>query len=572
MTTIIAIFLIALLISFFGTPLAAKLGFFIGAVDHPNARKVHKKIISRCGGISIFVSFICALLLSKQLINTNIIDQIIWDTKFIAFIGGGTLIFIVGLLDDIYRLNAKIKLIFQIVCASIAFYGGLRIVSIHTITFTYQTLIISYFITVFWFVLLINAINLIDGLDGLAGGIVFLTSIILVFLLAWQKNYLHAVMFAALAGAVFGFLRYNFNPASIYMGDGGSYFLGYSIAGLSILGSAKMQMSAAILIPLLALGVPVFDTILSPIRRFIIGEKLFQPDKSHIHHKIIEKGFSTRKAVLLIYGISAALCIFALVVIQSQHRHSGYFLIAVAIAALVVTRKLGYFEYFAVDKIGGWLKDITDVTGISHARRSFLSLQIEISHSKTLEEMWANACRALILLNFDWACLNLGNDGVEDGQSVYYTGEERRRADSKIQLINTNTHIWSKSENGGPPSAFYWARGNYRREEDIHRCCLFKIEIPLMNGNDKNYKTLILMKDIKVEHLNRLTLRRVEQLRSTMLKVIDWIERESSTETKLVDPIPAKGIKEKEAKALKILSNKKEIKPSQSKREQPIIP
>ena len=187
MTTIIAIFLIALLISFFGTPLAAKLGFFIGAVDHPNARKVHKKIISRCGGISIFVSFICALLLSKQLINTNIIDQIIWDTKFIAFIGGGTLIFIVGLLDDIYRLNAKIKLIFQIVCASIAFYGGLRIVSIHTITFTYQTLIISYFITVFWFVLLINAINLIDGLDGLAGGIVFLTSIILVFLLAWQK-------------------------------------------------------------------------------------------------------------------------------------------------------------------------------------------------------------------------------------------------------------------------------------------------------------------------------------------------------------------------------------------------
>ena len=516
MTTVIATFFVALLVSLGATPLARTLGKVVGAVDNPNARKVHKTTIPRSGGVAIFVAFIVTILLSRFL-KTGVSDLLVWDTKMLGFMAGAVIMFAVGFLDDVYRLSARLKLLCQVLCATVAFGAGLHVDAYYFTTIPVHSAVISYFLTVFWFVLFINAINLIDGLDGLAGGITFFVCVMLAVLLVWQNHYLPAMLFATLGGAVLGFLRYNFNPASIFMGDGGSYFLGYAIAGLSMIGSAKTQTATVVLIPLLAMGIPVFDTVLSPIRRFLVGRKLFQPDKSHIHHKLLDMGFSTRKAVLLIYAISVALCLFAIAMVNFQDKRAGLFLIVVGIAAVLFTRKLGYFEYLASDKLFGWFRDITDVAGISHSRRSFLGLQIEISHARSAEEMWESVCHALEFLKFDRA--DLASGSPENGNGPF-TGADRRKV--------------KKEENGIFPLTwqtgamdFHWVRGHYRRLADLDKVHMLTVKLP-MTAVPGEGLTLYLHKDTKRDQLDSFTLRRVEQLRETMVRTLDWIAREQA--------------------------------------------
>ena len=252
----------------------------------------------------------------------------------------------------------------------------------------------SYFITVFWFLLFINAVNLIDGLDGLAAGVAFFACLVMIVLSVTRGDYLVAVEFAALGGALLGFLRYNFNPASIFMGDGGSYFIGYTIAALAILSSSKSEVGASLMIPLLALGVPIFDTLLSPLRRWVRGRRMFHPDKGHIHHQLLRMGFSSKKTVMIIYTTTAALCVASIMIVHSRNAVTGLILAGVGAAAVLLIRRRGYLEYMAVEKVFGWLQDISDATGISRDRRSFLSLQIEIGQSEDLEDLWRITCQA----------------------------------------------------------------------------------------------------------------------------------------------------------------------------------
>lgn len=531
MTTILATFFIALLISLGATPLAAKLGRLAGAVDKPAPRKVHRVPTPRSGGIAIFAAFVVTVHLSKFL-GTSVSELFIWDYRNAAFLAGALIVFAVGLADDIYRLKATLKLLFQVLAASVAFAGGLQINTYFFTGVATNSFIVSYCLTVFWFVLLINAINLIDGLDGLAGGIAFFACLILTILLVLQKQYLPAMLFAALGGSVLGFLRYNFNPASVFMGDGGSYFLGYAIAGLSIIGSAKVQTGAVVLIPLLAMGVPVFDTILSPIRRFLVGKKLFQPDKGHIHHRLMEMGLSTRKVVLLIYAASVALCLFALVLVNFHDRRAGLFLIIVGVAAIVFIRKLGYFEYLGSDKLLGWFRDITDVAGLSHDRRSFLGLQIEISHSRTVEEMWQNVCQALAFLGLDKADFHLPPpaEGKEEG-AMRHDREERLSEASPPQQ-GEGPPIRQTSQQNGKERLFHWARGCDQGSEDVEKESIFAIKLPLMNGSPAKAGTLFLMKDLETQQIDGFTLRRIGQLHETMVKTLEWIEREQKNAAK----------------------------------------
>ncbi|MCD4755828.1 MAG: undecaprenyl/decaprenyl-phosphate alpha-N-acetylglucosaminyl 1-phosphate transferase, partial [Deltaproteobacteria bacterium] len=243
MTTILFVFIVALIISLAITPLAGMLGERFGAMDTPAARKVHTMPIPRSGGLAMMLAFLFTVALST-LFMTDVTDRLILDRKTSFLLLGALITFGVGFFDDFHRLGPKIKIIFQIIGASFAFWGGLRIESLAAISIDFQLGILSYFITVFWFILFINAVNLIDGLDGLAAGVTFFTSVVLVILSVLRGEYLMAMLFSAFSGAILGFLRYNFNPASIFMGDGGSYFLGYTIAGLSIMGSVKCQVGA----------------------------------------------------------------------------------------------------------------------------------------------------------------------------------------------------------------------------------------------------------------------------------------------------------------------------------------
>jgi len=491
-TTILFIFIIALGFSLFLTPVAKKIGVRFGAMDVPDERKSHVKPIPRTGGIAIFFSFLIALAASK-LFHTQVSDQLTFCHESQCLIYGALICFGIGMIDDFKRLGPTIKVVFQIAAASIAFWGGIRIEGLLLGAFSINFLPVSYLVTVFWFVFLINAVNLVDGLDGLAGGIVFFASLVMVILSLISEDFSTCILFTALAGSVLGFMRYNFNPASVFLGDGGAYFLGYAIASFSIAGSVKSQMGAALLIPLLALGVPLFDAILAPIRRFIVGEKMFHPDKSHIHHRLVEMGASTRNVVWLFYLITIGLCLVAVAVVNIRDERAGLFLILLGAAAVFFVRKLGYFEYFASDKLYGWFKDVTDEAGLTNERRSFLNLQIELSNSKNSEELWHNITKALDRLLFDRAEIELNNG---------FSPEKIEQKD-----------------------CFSWSRNEECKCEEGDEGCLLKLDLPLIDNGMKNFGNLKLIKDLRQNDISHYTLRRVEHLRRTLIGTLNKLEK-----------------------------------------------
>lgn len=407
MTTQLAIFVISLALSLALTPLAGRFGNMVGAVDEPNERKVHTRPIPRFGGPAIVLSFLFSLSFISLFINNNVSDLLVLNRQTGLILLGAFIVFGAGLLDDLYRLRWTIKLLLQVLGASVAFLAGLTISHLEFFGVSLHFGVFSYAVTVFWFLVFINAVNLIDGLDGLAAGITFFASAVMVIFSIAIKNCLVGCLFTALAGSTLGFLRYNFNPARIFLGDGGSYFLGYAIAALSIMGSIKSHMGAIMLIPLVGMGVPLFDTLLSPIRRFIFGQELFNPDKSHVHHKLVEMGLSTRKAVLLIYGISVALLIFSLVLVNFRNERIGLYLSILAIPSIIFLRKLRYFEYFTSDKIFGWLNDLTDEAGLKRDRRTFLSMQMNIINSESLEQLWSSIIKAGEKINLNSMSLDV---------------------------------------------------------------------------------------------------------------------------------------------------------------------
>ncbi len=514
MMTISAIFFVSLVISLVLTPLAKRFCTSCGALDMPADRKVHDRPIPRCGGLAIVLSFFLTLAIGSLFV-TSIADLFIMDRKTSFFLLGALMVFGAGLFDDFHRLGHKIKFLFQIIGASLAFWGGVRIGDLSYFGIAFELGWMSYFFTVFWFLLFINAINLIDGLDGLAAGICFFASALMVVLLTVSGNVFYAMIFASLAGTLLGFLRYNFNPASIFMGDGGSYFLGYSIAGLSIISSTKIQMGAVMLIPLLALGVPIFDTILSPVRRFIVGHKMFSADRGHIHHRLLAMGFSTRTIVLFTYGVTVALCLIAIIIVNFKNTSAGLFLGIVALLGFVFVRKLGYVEYFTHEKIYGWFRDITDMAGVSPERRSFLDMQIQMARSKSLRELWEATCHALEMLKFDVAEFRLRrrSSDYEDTAdqprfAQYWIPQQERRKDREKEQ-------------------FLWTRGEvdlakYAEEREP----LFKIELPLINGDAKQPMGFLwLVKDLGRDQMDYYTLRRVEHLRRTIVDTLQKIQK-----------------------------------------------
>jgi len=489
MTTILLTFLISLLLSLLLTPLANKIGVKLGAMDIPNERKVHHSPIPRTGGLAIFMSFIITIGLAV-IYHTDITSQIVLDRQTLFLSIGAIIVFATGLFDDCHRLGPKTKFAFQIIGANFAFFGGVSVLKVAFFGYMIQSPVLNYGLTIFWFLLFINAVNLVDGLDGLAGGIVVFASTVLVLLSVLNASYLSALYFSILAGSVLGFLRYNFNPASIFLGDGGSYFLGYAIAGLSIIGSVKSQAGAAIAIPLLALGVPLFDTLLSPLRRFICGQKMFYPDNGHVHHRLISMGLTTRKAVLIIYGVTFILCLLAIVATNLRDERAGLFLVVLGAGAGICGSKLGYLEYLASDKLYGWFRDILDQAGFRHARRSFLNHQIEISQSKDIDELWERLEKTAHFLEIEFIELKL----LETAQKT----------------VKKSIPMYDFTSGNSGSALMEWNNTMY-------------IILPLATAL-KSYGSVSVSQDAVHYPLTRFTLRRIEQLRRTVLDTLIKIE------------------------------------------------
>lgn len=302
-------FVLACLISFFFTPLAKNIAFKVGAVAKPRKRDMHTTPIPRMGGIAIFAGFMITFLV------------VIWQLPIVNFkqvIGiflGCSIIFVLGLFDDIYELPAKPKFFTQILAATLVALLGIRIDFI-TIPFLGRGEQYIHFLaipaTVIWIVAITNAVNLIDGLDGLATGVSSIASLCLMILSIYAGYPPGALLTATLAGACIGFLPYNFNPASIFMGDTGSTFLGFTLGITSVMGLLKGYTIATIFIAVLVLGLPIFDTSFAIIRRFLAGKPIMSPDRGHLHHRLVDHGYSQKQAVVTLYGISSMLGLSAI--------------------------------------------------------------------------------------------------------------------------------------------------------------------------------------------------------------------------------------------------------------------
>ncbi|WP_210366124.1 MraY family glycosyltransferase [Bacillus sp. REN3] len=276
------------------TPIVIRFAKWFGAVDSPNNRKVHKNIMPRLGGLAIFVGVVGGFFYSG-----------LYNESLTAISLGAILIVILGVIDDKYSLSARAKLIVQLLAAGIVVSSGLRIEILQLPGLGLVDLgFASYPLTLLWIVAITNAINLIDGLDGLAAGTSIIVISTIAVMAAYSGKYLILSLSVILIGSTLGFLFYNFHPAKIFMGDTGSLFLGYCIGVLSLLGLYKTVTLFSFVVPIIILGVPIFDTVFAIVRRVINKKSIGSPDKNHLHHRLLFLGFSHKNTVLIIYGLS----------------------------------------------------------------------------------------------------------------------------------------------------------------------------------------------------------------------------------------------------------------------------
>lgn len=302
---------VAFLISFATTPMVISLAHKVNAIDVPrDARRVHKKPTPLIGGLAIFYGFIVSVLCFATI-----------DRETMGILIGAVIVVTAGVIDDITDMKAIVKLMCQIVAAAVVVYFDVRIEHFANPFYGWfgpPYIVMNYWVsvavTMIWIVGVCNAVNLIDGLDGLAVGVSSIASMSLLALTLISENANVAILTAAVAGAGFGFLPYNFNPAKIFMGDTGALFLGYVLACISVQGFLKLSAILSFAIPILVLGLPIFDTLFAIVRRVLTGRSPMSPDRGHLHHRLLDMGFSQKQTVAILYTMTAALCLTAVVI------------------------------------------------------------------------------------------------------------------------------------------------------------------------------------------------------------------------------------------------------------------
>lgn len=348
-TQYIFAFFVSLLTVLISTPFVIKLAYKIKATDKPNKRKVHEKMMPRLGGLAIFIGVIAGFFTAG-----------LYSQKITGITIGAILIVIIGILDDKYELSAKIKFFGQILVAGIVVSTGLTIEFIN-IPFIAK-IDLGFWaipITVFWIVAITNAINLIDGLDGLAAGISAIGIATIAIIAGIAGKTLIFPLALILLGSIIGFLFYNFHPAKIFMGDTGALFLGYSISILSLLGLYKSVTLFSFIVPIIILGVPIFDTTFAIIRRTVNKQPISAPDKSHLHHRLLAMGLSHRNTVLVIYGMGILFSVSAILFETSTLYGSLFIIFALLIFFQVIAELIGLVN----DRYKPFIKMYRKVTG-----------------------------------------------------------------------------------------------------------------------------------------------------------------------------------------------------------------
>jgi UDP-GlcNAc:undecaprenyl-phosphate GlcNAc-1-phosphate transferase len=434
MTTIWVAFLLALLVSVVSTRASIYLAFRWGIVDRPDGiRKLHAQPTPYTGGVAVYLAFAAPLVALLWFDEWSTVSELFRGRTF-QLVGLGvcaTLAMVLGLLDDRYDLSPTLKLAWQIVIASVAFGFGFRISAVsNPLGGPFEFGVFTYPVTVFWFVGCMNAVNLLDGLDGLAAGTCLFVGVILLMVSLQYRNYMGMFLMASLSGATLGFLFYNFPPAKIFLGDSGSMLLGFLVAALSLVGaSRKAEAAVALFVPVVALGVPILDTSLAIIRRWYKRLPIGHADRYHIHHILVAMGHSHRRAVLILYAMCVILGTSALLI--SFARSEVVLLVVVSLIALAFVCIRVFSGVRLTDVMAKLSEDKLRQTRSKEVLAVVDKAVRDMRAAEELEKLWSICTEAAAALSFNYAELRLAEkDGTARRGRVWkQDGEQNGEAD-----------------------------------------------------------------------------------------------------------------------------------------------
>jgi UDP-GlcNAc:undecaprenyl-phosphate/decaprenyl-phosphate GlcNAc-1-phosphate transferase len=410
--TYFALFLIATIASLITTPLIRRFCQRYKLLDVPlDGRRIHRTAVPRLGGIALYIS--CLATLSLLWFWDNLLTQTLSGMKsaILTLLIPATLVLLLGAYDDLRGANAVVKFVGLGFIATLFYAMGGRIdaLSIPLFGSVHLPALVSFVVTVVWLVGIANAFNLIDGLDGLASGAALFASLVILGVSVSQERTLTIVVGLVLCGALAGFLRYNFNPASIFLGDSGSLFIGFLLAALSVLGTQKATTAVAIVVPILAFGFPVVDTAMTMGRRMLSRKPVFEGDNEHIHHMLLARGWSQRRAALVLYGVCLLFGLLALIFPATGSKLTGFMLFVISVAVIIA---VGHLRYHEVDELrAGVKRTVGDrrlrVANNIRVRRA----AVAVSKAADLDQMFAAVRHLLEFGQFSFASAELGAPG-----------------------------------------------------------------------------------------------------------------------------------------------------------------
>src|SRR5215813_3927429 len=448
MTTYFILFIVATTASLVSTPIIRRLCEHFNLLDVPlDARRVHSKAVPRLGGVAIYLS--CVIALATLPLMDTLLTQSLAEQKSIITLTAlpATLVLLLGIYDDLKGTNAAVKFVALGLIATLFFLLGGRILSL-SIPFVGSVqlpLIASFVVTIQWLVGIANAFNLIDGLDGLASGAALFSSLVILAVSISQGRSPMIVVAMVLCGSLAGFLRYNFNPASIFLGDSGALFIGFTLAALSVTGTQKATTAVAIVVPILAFGFPVVDTTITMGRRLISRRPIFQGDNEHIHHMLLARGWSQRQVALVLYGVCAAFGLVAMVFTTTGPKATGFVMFVVTVATMIA---VGHLQYHEVDEIkAGVKRTVADrrlrVANNIRVRRAARAL----SKASDLNDFFEAVRHMLDINEFVFVNAQVGQAGRAEVNERALNASLHRHAKSHLALHNGRVYWnWTRSD------------------------------------------------------------------------------------------------------------------------------
>jgi len=437
MKTYMAVYFGSTLLALITTPIVICFARKFNLVDIPSMRKIHSKPIPRIGGLAIFMSAMAFTI--PVLFVPNIIGQSfrLVQSKITTLLFAGGLMFLVGLIDDIKKLRVRTKLLVEVIAALIVCNVGIHIKSI-TLTDSLSINLgwFSWPLTILWIVGITNAINLIDGLDGLAAGICAATCGVIAVLSLLFGPAIMTIMMLSLLGALTGFLFFNFNPAKIFMGDSGSLFLGFTIASCSVMCAAKTETVVGLALPALTLGIPIFDTLLSMLRRFVERRSIFAADRSHFHHRLLALGLRQRHAVITAYLVTLTATGLGMFMLCTRNAQTIVVFVCVLLLLILVFRVVDSVQL--CEMIGGLKRKYMISNQTRRERASFEDIQLYFSQAETFDQWWKAVCIAADKLDLVRGLLPITN---RDGSKRALTWERSSANIEKNDIVKMSLPV-----------------------------------------------------------------------------------------------------------------------------------